>query len=123
MDPVLGLIFLFVLSTGVLCTMLGLAIFLGPSNKSVTKQIPFECGSVSVGDVSKQRFNIGFYLVAMLFILFDIEVVFMYPWAVSLDSLGVQGLVEMGAFVIILGVGFAYLWKKGVLDWNETPLK
>lgn len=119
MTPYMGLIFLGALGGGFLLLMLGLAIFLGPQKKTRTKQLPFECGSVSVGDVSQQRFNIGFYLVAMLFILFDIEVIFLYPWALNLTELKWDGLWQMAGFVGVLGVGLVYVWGKGVLDWNE----
>ncbi|MCB0336708.1 MAG: NADH-quinone oxidoreductase subunit A, partial [Bdellovibrionales bacterium] len=85
-----------------------------------TKQLPFECGSVSVGDVRSQRFNVRFYLVAMLFILFDIEVIFMYPWAVVFRDLGWFAFYEMLVFVAILTVGLIYVWRKGVLDWSHS---
>ncbi len=114
-----GVLILMFVAAGFLVTMLLLASVLGPKNRTRTKQLPFECGSVSVGNVSEQRFNVRFYLVAMLFILFDIEVIFMYPWAVELDSLGVFGLVEMFVFVAVLAVGLIYVWRRGILDWNN----
>ena len=67
---------------------------------------------------ARERFSIKFYLIAMLFILFDIEVVFLYPWAMLFKSLGVFGLVEMGVFIVILLVGYIYVWKKGALEWE-----
>ncbi|MCL4118158.1 UNVERIFIED_CONTAM: hypothetical protein GTU68_028123 [Idotea baltica] len=99
--------------------MLVLASVLGPKNKTKTKQLPFECGSVSVGNMRDQRLNIRFYLVAMLFILFDIEVIFMYPWALNLIELGWFGYFEMMSFIFILTLGLVYVWKKGVLNWND----
>ena len=114
-----GIVILGILSFGFLLIMLLLSIFLGPRARTKTKQLPFECGSVSVGDVRGHRFNIGFYLVAMLFILFDIEIIFMYPWALMLPELRWNGIVEMGFFIGVLAVGFLYVWGKGVLDWNE----
>lgn len=114
-----GVLVLMLVAAGFLVTMLVLSSFFGPKNRTVTKQLPFECGSVSVGNVSDQRFNVRFYLVAMLFILFDIEVIFMYPWAVDFDSLGLLGFVEMLTFMLILAVGLIYVWKKGILDWND----
>lgn len=99
--------------------MLALANWLGPKNKSSTKQLPFECGAVSVGEAGRQRFNVRFYLIAMLFILFDVEVIFLYPWAVALPSLGWPALIQMLVFVSLLGVGLFYVWRKGVLDWND----
>src|SRR5262245_14851358 len=90
-----GIICLMIVVAGFLITILSLATLLGPKNKTKTKQLPFECGSVSVGSAQEQRFNVRFYLVAMLFILFDVEVIFMYPWAVNLDTLGWTGYFEM----------------------------
>jgi NADH-quinone oxidoreductase subunit A len=121
-NPYTGIVILGILSLGFLVTMLCLAVFLGPRFKTRTKQLPFECGSVSIGDVRSQRFNVGFYLVAMLFILFDIEIIFMYPWALMLPELGWFGIVEMGLFVAVLLVGFLYVWGKGVLDWNQQGI-
>lgn len=119
MNPYIGLFGLMIVSAGFLITMLILSSVLGPKNKSVTKQLPFECGSVSVGDVREQRFNVRFYLVAMLFILFDIEVIFMYPWALVLKEIGWIAFIEMFSFFMVLVVGLVYVWRKGVLDWNE----
>lgn len=114
-----GVLVLMLVAAGFLITMLVLSSFFGPKNRTRTKQLPFECGSVSVGNVSDQRFNVRFYLVAMLFILFDIEVIFMYPWAVEFDYLGWMGFVEMLTFMLILAVGLVYVWRKGILDWND----
>jgi NADH-quinone oxidoreductase subunit A len=114
-----GIIFLGILGAGFLIGMLLLSVFIGPRNKTKTKQLPFECGSVSVGNVRSQRFNIGFYLVAMLFILFDIEIIFMYPWALLITELKWQGIFEMAGFMGVLALGFVYVWGKGVLSWND----
>jgi NADH-quinone oxidoreductase subunit A len=114
-----GILILLLVAAGFLVTMLVLSSVIGPKNRTRTKQLPFECGSVSVGNVSDQRFNVRFYLVAMLFILFDIEVIFMYPWAVELDYLGAAGFFSMLTFMLILGVGLVYVWRRGVLDWND----
>ena len=114
-----GVLILLAVAAGFLITMLFLAAALGPKCRTKTKQLPFECGSVSIGHVADQRFNVRFYLVAILFILFDIEVIFMYPWAVVLPELGVFGFVEMLFFMLILVVGLVYVWKKGVLNWND----
>lgn len=119
MDGYIAILVLGFFATGFLLTMLILSSVLGPKNPTRTKQLPFECGSVSVGEVRSQRFSVRFYLVAMLFILFDIEVIFMYPWALVLRDLGWFGFVEMLTFILILLVGLVYVWKKGVLDWNE----
>ena len=108
-----------VVVAGFLVTILILSSMLGPKNKTRTKQLPFECGSVSVGEVKDHRFNVRFYLVAMLFILFDIEVIFMYPWALVLRDLGMFGFIQMLSFVFVLTIGLVYVWKKGVLNWND----
>lgn len=118
MDGYLGILVLGFFAAGFLLTMLVLSSVLGPKNKTVTKQLPFECGSVSVGDMKDQRFNVRFYLIAMLFILFDIEVIFMYPWALVLRDLGWFGFLEMLTFIFILAIGLIYVWRKGVLNWN-----
>ncbi len=81
------------------------------------KMGPYESGMIPVGD-ARRRFSVKFYVVAILFILFDIEVVFMYPWAVIFKKLGVFGFVEMMVFIAILLVGFIYVWKKGALEWG-----
>jgi NADH-quinone oxidoreductase subunit A len=119
MSPYIPLLLLFFVCTGFLLGMLFVSIFFGPRNRTKTKQLPFECGSVSVGSVRDQRFNVRFYLVAMLFILFDIEVIFLYPWALVLVELGWPGYMAMLSFMAVLGIGLVYVWKKGVLDWNR----
>ena len=111
---VLGALTLF----GFLLPVLFLASWLGPKNPTKTKQIPFECGGVSVGNPADQRFNVRFYLVAMLFILFDVEIIFMYPWAVLMTELGWVGYLEMVSFMAIVTIGLIYVWRKGVLDWD-----
>jgi NADH-quinone oxidoreductase subunit A len=120
MTTYFGLLFLAVAVAGFLVTMILLAIYLGPKYASRTKQIPFECGAVPVGDTREHRFNVRFYLIAMLFILFDIEVIFLYPWAVNVLQLGWLGYTEVLSFVFVVGVGLIYVWKKGVLDWNNN---
>ncbi len=90
--------------------------FVGPRNVNPIKTSTYECGLDPIGS-ARQRFSVKFYLVAMLFILFDIEVAFLYPWAVLFRELGVFGLMEMMIFVFILLVGFMYVWRKGALEW------
>jgi NADH-quinone oxidoreductase subunit A len=90
---------------------------LGPRRANKTKSEPYECGLPS--DVQRSfRFGISFYLIAMLFILFDIEVVFLYPIAVQLREIGTFALVEMSIFVALLLVAFGYVWRRGALDWR-----
>lgn len=90
---------------------------IGPKKKTALKLSPYESGCAPVG-TARERFSIKFYLIAMLFILFDIEAVFLYPWAILYKKLGVFGLVEVGVFVVILFVGYIYVWKKGALEWE-----
>ncbi|NJD37490.1 MAG: NADH-quinone oxidoreductase subunit A [Geobacter sp.] len=90
---------------------------IGQKKYSKVKMAPYECGCEPIG-TARDRFPIKFYLVAVLFILFDIEAVFLYPWAVLYKKLGLFGLVEMGLFVVILFVGYIYVWKKGALEWE-----
>ena len=91
--------------------------FLGPKRFDAQKLDTYECGIPLTGD-ARARFSIKFYLIAMLFVLFDIEVVFLYPWAVNFRKLGVFGFIEMMIFIAVLLVGFAYVWKKGALEWE-----
>jgi NADH-quinone oxidoreductase subunit A len=91
--------------------------FLGPRKPSVAKSEPFECGNPSSGP-AWGRFSVKFYLTAILFIVFDIEVVFLYPWAILFRRLGMFGFVEMIIFVAILTLGLAYVWRKGALEWD-----
>ena len=88
-----------------------------PRRRNAVKNSTYECGVEPVGN-ARSRFSIKFYLVAVLFILFDIEAVFLYPWAVAFRQLGLYGLVEMLLFIVILLVGYLYLLKKRALDWE-----
>jgi NADH-quinone oxidoreductase subunit A len=90
---------------------------LGVQRPNKTKLNPYECGITPTGS-ARVRFSIKFYLVAMLFILFDIEAVFLYPWAVTHRWLGWFGMMEMGVFVAILLVGYVYIWKRGAFKWE-----
>jgi len=88
-----------------------------PQRRSRARMMPFESG-VSTGPPPQQRFTISFYLTAMLFIVFDIEIVFLYPWAVANDALGVFGLVEMVVFIGTVFIAYVYVWRRGGLDWD-----
>ena len=108
---------------GIAGAIIGLSWLIGERKPTRAKMSAYECGMTPVGD-SRQRFSVKFYLVAMLFILFDVEAVFIYPWAVILRQLktngeGHFGLWEMLVYIGIFLVGFFYVWKKGVLDWGE----
>lgn len=96
---------------------IGLGELLGPKKKSKVKEEPYESGIVPFGPGTR-RMPVRFYLIAVLFILFDIEVIFFLPWAVVFRQLGLFGFVEMGIFVAILLIGYVYAWKKGALEWE-----
>jgi len=99
--------------------MVVLSSLLGKHRYSRAKFQPYECGITPVGD-ARERFSVKFYLVAMLFILFDVEAVFLYPWAIIFkDELGMFGFWEMLVYIGIVLVGFFYIWKKGALDWSQ----
>lgn len=96
---------------------IGLGTLLGPRKPSARKGAPYESGMRPYGD-GQRRVNVRFYLIAVLFILFDIEIIFLLPWAVVLRRLGIFGLIEMALFIVILMVGYVYAWKKGALEWE-----
>lgn len=89
----------------------------GPSKPDAEKLSPYECGFAPFGD-SRMRFDVRFYLVAILFIIFDLEIAFLFPWAVSLRDIGLFGFWSMMVFLAILTVGFIYEWRRGALDWE-----
>jgi NADH-quinone oxidoreductase subunit A len=97
-------------------TLLILNLIVAPSKPSAAKSAPYESGVPDVSPV-KARYTPRFYVVAMLFVVFDIEAVFIYPWAVNFDALGFFGLVEMFSFIGLLALGYIYAWKKGALEW------
>jgi len=99
--------------------MLALSSLLGRHAPTRAKLMPYESGMVPVGN-TRQSFSVKFYLVAMLFILFDVEAVFLYPWAVIFRELKLFGFVEMLIYMVIIFAGFIYVWKKGALDWSKT---
>lgn len=101
--------------------MIVLAFLLGKRLKNKVKDLPYECGITPTGN-ARERFSVKFYLVAMLFILFDIEVIFLYPWAVVFRELKLFAFFEMVLFIALVLCGFFYIWKKGVLNWaSEDP--
>ena len=110
------LIFLGV-ATALGSVLIGLGFLFGPRRPDVEKLSAYECGFEAFSD-SRMKFDVRYYLVAILFIVFDLEIAFLFPWAVALKSIGVVGLVAMGLFLAILVVGFVYEWKKGALEWD-----
>ena len=101
--------------------LLTVSYLLGKRVRNRVKDMPYESGIVPTGD-ARERFSVKFYLVGMLFILFDIEAIFLYPWVVVYRELKMFGFVEMLIFVILILSGFFYIWKKGALDWAEKAL-
>jgi NADH-quinone oxidoreductase subunit A len=110
------LIFLGV-ATGIGLLLMGLGFLFGRGEKDAEKLSPYECGFEPFED-SRMKFDVRYYLVAILFIIFALEIAFLFPWAVSLDAIGGFGLVAMGIFLALLVVGFIYEWKKGALEWD-----
>ena len=117
MNEYIGIAVCFVLAAGLTGAMVFLASTLGQKKPSLVKSEPFECGK-SPFSLPGGRLAVKFYLTAILFILFDVELVFLYPWAVIYRKLGMLGLVEMGVFLGILMVGFVYAWDNGALEWQ-----
>ena len=113
----LPIIFQMVVALGFVVSTMVLTHLIGPKRKSAEKLAPFESGIESVGN-ARSRFSIKYFLVAILFVLFDVEVIFMYPWAVNFREFGLNGLLEMFLFMGTLLLGFIYVLKKGVLDWD-----
>jgi NADH-quinone oxidoreductase subunit A len=102
-------------AVGVVPQVLGY--ILGPNRPDAAKNSAFECGFEAFED-ARMKFDVRYYLVAILFILFDLEIAFLFPWAAALKELGLVGFIEVLTFLTIVVVGFAYMWKKGALDWE-----
>ena len=110
------LIFLVIgLAIGIAAISMGT--MLGPRRPDPAKDSPYECGFEAFED-ARMKFDVRYYLVAILFIIFDLEIAFLFPWAVALDSIGLFGLLAMALFLTVLIVGFVYEWKKGALEWE-----
>ena len=110
------LLFLIV-ATGIGIALMVVGNLLGPKRPTAEKLSPYECGFAAFED-SRMQFDIRYYLIAIQFIIFDLEIIFIVPWATVFRQLGVLGLVEMGIFVGMLLLGFIYVWKKGALEWE-----
>jgi len=108
----------FAVAAGVIAVLLGANALLGPRQRNPVKDEAFECGNPPSGQVLGRRVPVRFYLTAILFIVFDVEVVFMYPWAALARPLGVAGLVEMAVFVCVLALGLAYAWRRRAFEWD-----
>jgi NADH-quinone oxidoreductase subunit A len=112
------LLLMFLAAMGISGAILALSALIGRHKHNRAKDQPYECGITPTGD-AREPFSVQFYLVALLFILFDIEAIFLYPWALVYRDLRLFGFVEMLLYIIILLAGYVYLWKKGALDWNR----
>jgi NADH-quinone oxidoreductase subunit A len=111
------IIIFFIVAVGFALFTIAASAFLGKRKITPQKMMPYECGMDPIG-AARKPFSVKFYIIAMLFIVFDIEAVFLYPWAVIFKELKIFGLVEMAIFIAILLVGFIYIWKKGALEWE-----
>src|SRR5258706_12959234 len=117
----LSILIMIALGAGFALISVLLSSVLGPSKPTPEKSAPYECGMPPVGD-ARDRQSFKFYLVAMIFLLFDIEVAFLYPWAMALRELGWPGFVQVVLFMTLLVAVYVYVWRKGALDWgNEHP--
>jgi len=117
-SPYLPVLIHFLVVVAVTTAILALSAWVGVKRPSRAKLGPYECGIPPVGN-ARERFSVSFYLVAMLFILFDVEAVFLYPWAVIFKSLKWFGFLEMLLYIAVLLAGYVYIWKKGALDWKR----
>ena len=122
LDAYAPLLIQFLAAVGLSAAIIGVSALVGHRRSTRAKEEPYECGIRPTGD-AREPFSVQFYLVAMLFILFDIEAIFLYPWALvyrELQAFGhLFGFLEMLVYILILLAGYIYLWKKGALDWNR----
>ena len=110
-----------IVAAAVAVGLVGGGLLLGKRTRNVAKDTPYESGMQPIG-TARERFSVKFYLVAMVFILFDIEAIFLYPWAVVFRELKMFAFIEMLLFIVLVLAGFFYIWKKGVLDWSQEAM-
>ena len=122
LDGWLGILIMAAFGMGFAATMIGASLLLGPKNPTPEKMAPYECGMPAVGG-ARERHSVKFYLVAMIFLLFDIEIAFLYPWAMALRDLGWPGYFQILTFFLVLVVGYLYVWRKGILDWGPAAVR
>jgi NADH-quinone oxidoreductase subunit A len=122
MQSWLSVLLLFAVAVGFGAFTVFISQWLGPKAVTPEKLAPYECGVPPVGD-ARERQSVKFYLVAMVFLLFDIEVAFLYPWAMALRDLGWMGFIQVVLFMAILLGGYVYIWRKGVLDWGPAAFR
>ena len=113
-----SLLLMFILAAGLSGALIVVSAIVGRHKRTYEKDQPYECGIRPTGD-AREPISVQFYMVALLFILFDIEAIFLYPWALVYHDLKLFGFVEMLVYIIILLAGYIFLWKKGALDWNR----
>lgn len=117
MNEYIPVLIMLLLAAATSAGMIVATTLIGPKKRFADKMAPFECGETPIVS-PKLRFSVKFYLIAIFFVIFDIEAVFLYPWAVLFKELGVFGFVEMMLFLAILAVGLIYVWKRGALEWE-----
>lgn len=113
----LPILIFIIIAAGMSVAMIGLSFVVGKQNPDVNKNAAYECGFDAFDD-ARSRFDVRFYLVAILFIIFDLEIAFLFPWAISLGEIGLFGFWSMMVFLGVLTVGFIYEWNKGALEWE-----
>ncbi len=117
MNEMIPILIMALLAGVIAGSFIAISVLLGPRKRTHIKDQPFECGLPSEG-MSHTSVPVRFYLMALLFILFDVELTFLFPWAVVFRSLGIFGFIEMLVFFLVVGVGFIYAWKTGALEWE-----
>lgn len=117
MDGFLPILIMIGLGLGFAAGSVLLSQLVGPRRPTPEKSAPYECGMPAVGD-ARERQSVKFYLVAMIFLLFDIEVAFLYPWAIAFRDLGMTGFIQVVTFFLLLLAGYLYVWRKGAFDWS-----
>ena len=104
-------------AAGLGMVLLAIGLLVAPRRPAAQKLSPYECGFEAFED-ARMKFDVRYYLIAILFIIFDLEIAFLFPWAVVFDRIGLVALIEMALFIALLVVGFIYIWKKGALEWE-----
>ena len=104
-------------AVGLGIALITIGLLVGPSRPEADKLSPYECGFEAFED-ARMQFDVRYYLLAILFIIFDLEIAFLFPWAVVFQHIGIVALIEMALFLLLLVIGFAYVWKKGALEWE-----
>jgi len=112
-----SILIMLALGAGYSLVSIALSDVLGPRKPTPEKSAPYECGMPPVGN-ARERQSVKFYLIAMIFLLFDIEIAFLYPWAMALRDLGWNGLLQVVLFMLLLSAGYVYIWRKGALEWG-----